>query len=289
MSDPTETLDFDATRRDAAMDEARQELLQAKPSRGRRAFEKFFLAALSSIGWVGGFLSAAASLKFDESSIRRDDLQTQWLEGHHHKLAQLKQTLEEIAVRFENLGEEIEDRIQSDDYLALVQKAFRVWDRADTDEKRKYVANLVTNAAGTRICSDDVLRLFVDWLDLYHEAYLAVIREIYQRPGSTRYQIWTSIWGAIPREDSAEADLFKLLIRELSTGGVIRQEREVTVTGEYVRQPTGGARRPASPVLETAFEQAKPYVLTSLGQQFVHYTMNEVVPRLEGVGERSPQ
>jgi len=33
--------------------------------------------------------------------------------------------------------------------------------------------------------------------------------------------------------------------------------------------------------MESAFEDTKPYVLTELGKQFVHYTMNEVVARLE--------
>ena len=32
--------------------------------------------------------------------------------------------------------------------------------------------------------------------------------------------------------------------------------------------------------MESAFEDTRPYVLTELGKQFVHYTMNEIVPRL---------
>lgn len=32
--------------------------------------------------------------------------------------------------------------------------------------------------------------------------------------------------------------------------------------------------------MESAFEDTKPYVLTELGKQFVHYTMNEVVTRI---------
>ena len=34
--------------------------------------------------------------------------------------------------------------------------------------------------------------------------------------------------------------------------------------------------------MESAFDDKKPYVLTGLGRQFVHYTMNEVVPKIEG-------
>jgi len=111
--------------------------------------------------------------------------------------------------------------------IALVRHSFQTWDRAATDEKRKYVSNLISNAAGTRLCSDDVIRLFIDWLNLYNEAHFHVIQEVFKNPGSTRYEIWTSIYGeTLPRDNSPEADLYKLLIRDLSTGGVVRQERD---------------------------------------------------------------
>jgi hypothetical protein len=194
-------------------------------------------------------------------------------------------SLAEITRRFESLGSEIDERIESDEYLALVRRAFRTWDRADTQEKRQYIGNLISNAAGTRLCSDDVVRLFVDWLDLYHEAHFSVIREIYRCPGCTRYEIWMNIHGDLVREDSAEADLFKLLIRDLSTGSVIRQERETNQYGQFLRQRQARRKGPAPTTLETAFEDSKPYALTELGRQFVHYAMNEVVPRIGGEAE----
>lgn len=259
----------------------RDELAKVTPSTKKRALEKFGLAALGSIPWVGGFISAAASLKTEEGTLKTDSLQTKWLEEHQVKMERLSQTLEEIAQRFEKLGEEITDRIQTDEYLDLVRKSFRAWDNADTDEKRSFVANLITNSSGTSLCSDDVIRLFIDWLDLYHEAHFSVMREIYSNPGVTRYGMWTSIYGEIPREDSAEADLFKLLIRDLSTGGVIRQARETTFDGQFLKQKNRGRRKSGSGTMESAFEDSKPYVLTELGKQFVHYTMNDVVTRIE--------
>jgi hypothetical protein len=258
-----------------------RELTEASPSTGRRVFEKFALAALGSIPWVGGFLSALASLKTEEGDIRTNRLQTQWLEEHQRKMQRLAETLGEIAQRFETLGEAIDERITSDNYLDLVRKAFRVWDRADTQEKRRYVANLVANASGTKLSEDDVVRLFIDWLDLYHEAHFAVIREIFQKPGCTRADIWEAIRGEFPREDSADADLFRFLIRDLSTGGVIRQARDTTEDGQFLRRRTPRRHhRPAPSTMESAFEDSKQYVLTELGKQFVHYTMSEVVPRV---------
>lgn len=266
---------------DTNVEKIRDELVKTSPSTRRRVFEKFISAALGSIPWVGGFLSAAADFKFQENDSREDNLQTKWLEEHTRKLARLSETLNYIASRFETLGDQIDERIQSEQYLDVVRKAFRAWDGADTDEKRKYIANLITNAGGTKLTSDDVIRLFIDWLDIYHEAHLAVIREIYQNPGSTRYDIWESIYDNFPREDSAEADLYRMLIRDLSTGGVVRQERATTPDGKFLKKPRTKSRGFTPTTMESSFDDTKPYILTELGKQFVHYAMSEVVRRIE--------
>lgn len=264
---------------DSAIEHIKQELSNINQSTKKRVLEKFSLAALGSIPWVGGFISAAISLKTEEGTLKTDSLQTQWLEEHQKKIDQLTQTLASIALRFEQLGEDIFERIESESYLILVKKAFQSWDNATTDEKRQYVANLITNASSTSLCSDDIIRLFIDWLNLYHEIHFSVIREIYSNPGSTRYDIWIAIYGEFPREDSAEADLFKLLIRDLSTGGVIRQARDTNYDGQFLKKARARSSH-ASNTLESAFEDSKPYVLTELGSQFVHYTLNDVVTRV---------
>lgn len=261
------------------IEKIKEELSQVAPTTKKRALEKFGLAALGSIPWVGGFISAAASMKTEEGTLKTDSLQTRWLEEHEIKMRLLGETLTEISASFERLGEAVDERIQSEEYLDLVKKSFRTWDTADTDDKRKYIANLISNAAGTNICSDDVVRLFIDWLAGYHESHFAVIREIYKTPGVTRYDIWSVINGVIPREDSAEADLYKLLIRDLSTGGVIRQARDTTHDGQFLKRKPA-PKKTGSRTTESAFENSKPYVLTELGKQFVHYTMNDVVTRI---------
>jgi hypothetical protein len=264
------------------------EIARLTPTGRKRFFQKFLLAALGSVPWVGGFLSTMASLKAEAGDAKADDMRTQWLNEHQRKIGLLVGTLNDIAARFERLGDQIDERLQSEEYLNLVRQAFRIWDQADTDEKRGYVANLVANASATRLCSDDIVRLFIDWLRTYHEAHFAVIREIYKNPGTTRYDIWAELYGQIPRENSPEADLYKLLIRDLSTGGVIRQERETTVDGKFLRRHPRDRRGAASPTMESAFEDKKPYVLTALGQQFVHYAMTEAVRQLEGGENAAP-
>jgi len=257
-----------------------QQLTALEPSKRRRLIEKFALAALGSIPWIGGFLSAAASFKTEEEGIRQDSLQSLWLREHETKISALHQTLEGIYGRFEGLGAVVEERIQSEEYLGLVRKAFRLWDLAETEEKRRYAANAVVNCAGTRVCSDDVVRLFMDWLAVYHESHFAVVREIFKNPGVTRYEIWTTLYGEVPREDSAEADLYRMLIHDLSTGRVIRQARETDHHGRFMKKQRTSRSGDAPTTLESSFEDSKPYVLTELGKQFVHYTMNEVVGRL---------
>jgi hypothetical protein len=275
------TDDTDITKLDLAIESIKRELASSEPTRRQKILETFALAVLGSIPWVGGALAAAATLNFNRTDAKRDHLRDQWLAEHQKKLMLLHGTLDEMFARLDNFGDEIDDRLESPEYLALVRKTFREWDQADTDEKRRYLVNLILNAAGTRIASDDILRLFLDWIDSYHEAHFAVITEIYKNPGPTRYDIWVAVYGEqVPRDDSAEADLYKMLIRDLSMGGVIRQARDVDASGRF-RRKTGPPRRASNTgVMESAFEDTKQYVLTELGKQFVHYSMTELVAQL---------
>jgi hypothetical protein len=256
------------------------ELDAAEPTQRQRILEAIALAALGSIPWVGGVLAAAANLKGDLAADKQDSLRNQWLHEHQGKLQELQATLEGMFERLNKLGGDIEERLQSKEYLGLVRKTFREWDQADTQEKRKLLVDLITNAAGTRLCSDDILRLFLDWIESYHEAHFAVIRVIHNNPGVTKLDIWNSVYGqSIPRDDSPEADLYKLLIGDLTLGRVIRQARETDASGRFLKkQPIKSAYKTST--MKSPFDDTEQYVLTEMGKQFVHYTMNELVTRL---------
>lgn len=73
-----------------AVEFIRTELTKAAPKDWQRLIEKFVLAALGSIPWVGGFISAAVSYKTEEGSVKTNNLQSQWLEEHARKIAILK-------------------------------------------------------------------------------------------------------------------------------------------------------------------------------------------------------
>src|SRR5687768_14808146 len=111
-------------REDQIVESLRAELAKTEPSHKKRVIEKFVLAALGSIPWIGGFLSAAASYKAEEGALKQDSLQTQWLAEHNDKIIQLKSTLENVQGRFDSLGEVVDERIQSEEYIGLVRKAF---------------------------------------------------------------------------------------------------------------------------------------------------------------------
>jgi hypothetical protein len=231
---------------------------------------------------VGGVLSAAAALDAEAEQGRVNKLHREWLEEHRRKLGELAEDLNEIMQRVEQIGPGAETRLESELYLGVVRKGFRAWDSADTREKREYIRRLLSNAAGTALCSDDVVRLFLEWISYYHEIHFAAVRIIYKTPGSTRAEIWGQLYGGRVREDSAEADLFRLVIHNLSTGRVIRQHRETTRDGAFLRKPRQHVPKGhASPVMKSSFDDTENYELTELGKQFVHYVMTDVVPRIE--------
>lgn len=260
------------------LEAARSVLATKIDGRTSGKYARILLAALSGIPWVGSLLSAAATFTNETEQEQVSELQRLWLQEHQEKLQRLGQTLNNIISRFDELGDELQARIQSEEYLRLVRRGFRSWDQADTEEKRDLVRKLLTNAGGNKLCPDDLVRLFISWIDFYHESHFAVIREVHRNPGATRGEIWRVIDGSRVAENSAEADLFRLLVRDLSTGGVIRQHRQTNGYGQFTKK----ARAPSQPsgTLKSAFDEQEEYELTELGAQFVHYTMNELVARV---------
>ena len=271
---------------EVAQNDVERRLGVLEPTKRQRAIRKLVAAALGSIPWVGGFLAAMIAFREESNQAEVNTLQRQWLEEHKTRMKNLAWELAALTARLESFGDEISDRLESDEYLAIIRKGFRVWDQADTDQKRDYIGKLLANAGATNLCDDDLVRLFLEWLDHYHEAHFKVIREIYSRPGSTRAEIWANVHGQFPREDSSEADLFRLLIGELSMGRIIRQHRDTNYAGQFIKKPR--TRTPlgsGSTTMKSAFDDEECYELTELGKLFVHYVFSEIVQRIEGSGD----
>ena len=258
------------------------DLSDSVQSKRQRIFMMIIGAALGTIPWIGGFLSAAASFQSDEGQVKNNELYEQWFAEHEKKIKELYGTLHNVLGRLNEFPEEINARLESEEYLKVVRKAFRIWDSSDTQEKKEIIRKLITNAGAYEMVDDDLIRLFLDWINTYHEVHFAVIKAIYQNEGSTRHEIWQEINGRLVREDSMEADIFKRLIRDLNLGGVIRQHRVTDYDGNFIKKTPTKKRNHTTNIMKSAFDHNESYELTELGKKFVHYTMNELVSRVNG-------
>jgi len=239
---------------------------------------RFVLALLGGIPFAGGAFGGAAGAWSEAEQDHFNKVAATWLKLQEDEIREIGITIAEILSRLDLNDVETQTRIESPEYLSLIKKCFRDWSAAESEEKRVYVRNLLTTAATSRICTDDVVRMFIQWIETYSELHFRVVRWIYKNPGCTRMDIWMGVHGQRVREDSAEADTFKLLIRDLSTGSVIRQHREKDYYGNYLKKP----RRPSSgsQTIKSAFDDEEAYELTELGTQFVRYTVEGVMPKI---------
>jgi hypothetical protein len=250
----------------------------ARKDSSSNANKRFFLAILSVVPWVGVLISAAVARWAEFDQDRSNAMFRAWIQEHDARLRELEAVGNSIASQAERAGVAAQERLNSDAYLPLVRQGFRVWDKSETHEKRELVRRVLTNAACDSLSTDDFVRRFIEWIDQYNELHFRVIRALYKQPMSTRADLWDALHGAQVREDSADADLFKLLIRDLSTGQVIRQERQTDHSGSFIKKRP--ARNRPSHTMKSAFDDIEEYVLTDLGKNFVHYALNEVIPKL---------
>ncbi len=237
--------------------------------------------AAGMIPWLGGFLAAASAAWSEKEQEHANNMLRHWVQMLEDELREKGKTIAEIIARLDMHNEEILNRVESEEYQALLKKSFRKWSSIDSESKRQKIRNILSNAAATRLVSDDVIGLFIDWMEQYSDFHFEVIGEIYQNEGITRGGVWSNLGKPTVAENSAEADLYKMLIRDLSMGGVIRQHRETDYYGAFVKKaPSRTPKGQGSRTMVSAFDRNEQYELTDLGRQFVHYAMNELAPRL---------
>jgi len=248
----------------------------AKASRGA------LQAASGLIPFAGGVLSALAGAWSEKEQEKVNKFFEFWFQGLEDELKEKEATLIEIMARLDLQDEKVSKRVESKEFQSIVRKTFRDWAAAESGTKREYIRNILANAATCEISSDDVVRMFLDWIDKYSDMHFQVIAAVYNSNGITRGAIWRKIGRENVREDSADADVYKLLIRDLSTGGIIRQHRERDYNGnpipkKTIPRPKGSGPKP--PV--SAFDEVEQYELTDLGQQFIHYAMTDLPIKIE--------
>lgn len=248
-----------------------------------KAARGFLQTAGGAIPLAGGLLSAAAGLWSEAEQDKINAFLRACIKMLEDEMREKERVIGEVIARLDVHDEKIGDRIRSEEFQSLVKKALRNWAGTESLKKQQYIRNILSNAGASTVTSDDVIRLFLEWLHSYSELHFLVIGDIYKNPGATRGEIWQRLGKAQVREDSAEADLFKLLIRDLSTGGVIRQHRETDYAGNFISKPRpkGVSSMTGARALKSAFDESEHYELTALGQMFVHYAMNELTPKIE--------
>lgn len=235
-----------------------------------------------TIPFMGGILSAAASAWSEHDQEKINRIFEHWLQMLFDEMKEKETTIIEIMKRVDLQDEEISKRVESIEYQSLLKKAFRDWAGAESEEKRDFIRNILSNAAASQLASDDVVRLFLDWLGTYSVMHFQVVGAIYNSEGITRGGIWRKIGKGAVSEASADADLYKLLIRDLSTGGIIRQHREMDYQGNFLpKRPTKRLKNTGPKPLTSAFDDEEGYELTELGKHFVHYAMTELSVRIE--------
>ena len=237
--------------------------------------------ASGAVPYVGGVLSAIVGAWSEREQAKVNRFFEQWVKMLEDEIREKEATIIEIMARLDLQDEKIAARVESREYRSLLKKTFREWSGAESEHKRVLIRNVLSNAAASTLSSDDVVRMFIDWIGQYSELHFQVIGAIYNSNGISRGAVWRKIGKGDVREDSADADLYKLLFRDLSTGSVVRQHRETDYYGNFVAKPTS-KKSPGSGsnVLKSAFDEEEQYELTELGKQFVHYAMTELTQRI---------
>ena len=250
--------------------------------KGRKAGRGALQVVGGAVPFVGGLFSAVAGAWSEAEQEKVNRFFQHWVRMLEDELKEKEQTIIEITARLDLQDEKIQERVEGREYQSLLKKTFREWSGAESEDKREYIRNILANAAASEVSSDDVVRLFIDWIKLYSELHFRVIAAAYNSAGITRGEIWRKIGKGKVREDSADADLHKLLFRDLSTGGVVRQHRETDYHGNFVqKRPQKKSRSSGPKPMKSAFDEEEQYELTELGQQFVHYAMTDLPVRIE--------
>lgn len=238
------------------------------------------LELAGAVPYVGSVFSTVAGAWSEKEQDKVNHCFHSWIKMLQDELREKEITMIEILSRLDLQDEKIRTRVESKEYQGIIKKTFREWSGAESEEKRKFIRNILSNAAASSISSDDVVRLFISWIAIYSELHFKVIGAIYNEHGISRGGVWNKLGRVHVEEDSADADLFKLFFRDLSTGGIIRQIKEVDYYGNPIRKPRAakgsGPKAPTS-----AFDDEDQYELTALGKQFVHYAMSDLPPKID--------
>jgi hypothetical protein len=232
-------------------------------------------------GLGGGAISGIASVWSESDQENANKLFRECLQQMGDQVTEITGLIFQILQRVPLDDDEVFRRVESPEYQAIIQKAFRDRLAYETADKKEHLRKLLTNAAAPGLLPDELIRIFIDWLRNYNDLHFKVMFILRELKTGTRLDIWEKLDGREVREDSVEADLFGVLIMDLNFGHVINTAYEKDDQGRrYKKERRKGV---SSPYLQSRFDDDKELELTELGQRFIHYVMDEVVKKLSGV------
>src|ERR1700732_3267090 len=132
-----------------------------KGSKGAGVPRIILNAASGAIPFAGGILSAAASAWSERDQQRVNEFLHHMIEMLQAEMLEKEQTIREVTARSDMNDEKVSERIKSPEYQALLRKAFRDWAGAESEQKRIYIRNILSNAAAETIASVDVVQRLV--------------------------------------------------------------------------------------------------------------------------------
>jgi hypothetical protein len=127
--------------------------------------------ALQAVGgavpFAGGLLSAIAGAWSENEQVKVNQFIESWLRMLQDELREKEKTVVEIMARLDLNNEKIAERVESKEFQSLVKKTFREWAGAESEDKRTLIRNILANTAASTLTSDDVIRMFVDWVRMF--------------------------------------------------------------------------------------------------------------------------
>lgn len=143
-------------------------------------FGKYSRGALQAIGgtipFASGVFSAIAGAWAEKDQEKVNRFLKHWVEMLKDELKEKETTILEILRRLDLQDKAIAERVESKEYQSLIKKTFREWGGVESEEKRIYIRNILANAAACTVSSDDVVRMYIDWINKYSEMHFQLLQ-----------------------------------------------------------------------------------------------------------------
>lgn len=174
-------------------DETEGDLTPKIPKSKRGKTRRAVLNTLGAVPFAGGLFSAMAGYWGEQEEAKANEFLRNWISMIQDEIKEKEKTIIKIMSRVDMHDKAIQERITSDGFQSLLKKSFRELPAAESEEKRVLLRNLLSNAAASQVSSDDVVRLFLDWLNTYSPFHFEVMAAVYNSQGISRGQIWEKV------------------------------------------------------------------------------------------------